>query len=88
MTFFFFLVWLVSNGSFHWTRWMVDTCPLLNTCLNPDMSNENFHQTQTVSYFFLLSKLMKRGAMDANIWFTFVGRDGMNKLNSKGGSTV
>ena len=41
-----------------------------------------------MTIFFLLSKLMKGGAMDANIGFTFVERNGMNKLNSKGGSIV
>ena len=46
------------------------------------------NKIKPMTIFFLLSKLMKRGAMDANIWFTFVERDGMNKLNSKGGSTV
>ena len=44
------------------------------------------NKIKPMTIFFLLSKLMKRGAMDANIWFTFVERDGMNKLISNGGS--
>ena len=56
-TFFFFHLYLylyitrvrlVSSESFYWTRWIVDTCPLLDTCLNPAISSENFHWTQAL----------------------------------------
>ena len=42
------MVWFVSSESFHWTHWIVDTCPLLDMCPNPDVSSENFHWTQVV----------------------------------------
>ena len=51
-------VWLVSGGSFHWTRWIVNTylfldmCPLLGTRSNLDVSIRNFHWTQAMSFCF------------------------------------
>ena len=42
----------MSSESFHWTRWMVDTCPLLNTYSNTDMSSKNFHWTQAISFIY------------------------------------
>ena len=34
---------ITSSESYHWTRWIADTCPLLNTCPNLDISSDNFH---------------------------------------------
>ena len=36
---------LVSSKSYHWTRWISDTYLLLDTCLNLDVSSDNFHWT-------------------------------------------
>ena len=42
----------MSSGSFYWTRWMMDMCPLLNMYSNPDMSSENFHWIQAMSFIY------------------------------------
>ena len=41
---------------------MTDTCPLLDTCSNLDVSSGNFHWTQAVSFFKTLC------------WFKFIAR--------------
>ena len=33
----------LGAACYHWTRWIVDKCPLLDTCPNPDVSSDNFH---------------------------------------------
>ena len=51
----YFWVRLMSTESYHWTRWIADTCPLLDTCPNPDVFSDNFHLTQALPYIFCIS---------------------------------
>ena len=45
-------VWLVSSESYHWTRWIADIYPLLDTCSNFNVSSDNFHLTQTLPLWY------------------------------------
>ena len=38
----------VSRGRCHWTHWIVDTCPLLDTCPCLGVSSGNCHWTQAL----------------------------------------
>ena len=38
----------MSNEFFHWTRWILDTCPLLDTCPNLAESSEKIHWTKAL----------------------------------------
>ena len=41
-------VMLVSSEFFHWIRWILDTCPLLDTCPNLAVSSEKIHWTEAL----------------------------------------
>ena len=43
-------VWLVFSESYHWTRWIADTCLRADTCPNLDVSSDNFHWTQALPF--------------------------------------
>ena len=45
---------LVSSEFFHWTRWILDTCLLLDTCPNLAVSNEKIHWTETLPLYIYI----------------------------------
>ena len=36
------------SENFHWTCWITNACPLLDTCPNPVVSSENFQWTKAL----------------------------------------
>ena len=50
---------LVSSGNCHWTHWMMDTCPPLDTCPPSNVSSGNFHWTHKPNLKIFTSALMR-----------------------------
>ena len=68
---------LVSSGSFYWTCWIVDMCPLLDTCPNLNMSSGTY-SWNCFLYILLYIKFIKQNFNPTSpLWFpTLIHDDG------------